>query len=65
MPGSGRRPSRVVFNPPGEQRPGTVVAADSDTAHEEARAIARDGSVAEVQYIAASGNRTTLAIYRP
>ncbi len=60
-----RRPYRVVFTRPGEQRSGTVVAPDEATAHQEARAIARDGAVAEVQYVPDTGDRGILAVYRP
>lgn len=41
------------------------MAADEATAHQEARAIARDGAVAEVQYVPDTGDRCTLAVYRP
>ena len=50
-----RRPYRVVFTRPGERRSGTVVTADEATAHQEARVIARDGAVAEVQYVPDTG----------
>jgi len=60
-----RRPCRVVFTRPDERRSGTVVTADEATAHQEARAIARDGAVAEVQYVTDAGERSTLAVYRP
>lgn len=61
-----RRPYRVVFTAPGaDGRTGTIVAADVESALREARSIALDGGVAQVQFVCGDGAREVLACFPP
>lgn len=66
---SDRRPYRVVFSASpsdsANSRRGTIVVRDADSAHHEARTIARTGRTAEVQYVTEDGSREVIAVYEP